>query len=39
MDRREEEKMLEAKWIVDTQLLLSQLSHLDADEGLSEPSS
>jgi hypothetical protein len=39
IDRREEEKMLEAEWIADTQLQLSQLSYLDADEGLPEPGS
>jgi hypothetical protein len=39
MDKREEEKMLEAEWIADTQLQLSQLLHLDADEGLLEPGS
>jgi hypothetical protein len=37
IDRREEEKMLEAEWIADTQLQLSQLSYLNADEGLLEP--
>jgi hypothetical protein len=39
MDKREKEKMLEAEWIADTQLQLSQLSYLGADEGLPEPSS
>ena len=39
MDRREDKKMMEAEWIADTQLQLSQLSYLDANEGLPEPGS
>jgi hypothetical protein len=30
--RREEQDLVEAAWVADTQLRLSQLSHLDADE-------
>jgi len=30
--RREEQDLVEADWVADTQLRLSQLSHLDADE-------
>jgi hypothetical protein len=31
-ERREEEDLVEAAWVADTQLQLSQLSHLDANE-------
>jgi hypothetical protein len=31
-ERREEEDLVEAAWVADTQLRLSQLSHLDANE-------
>jgi len=39
MDRREEEKMLEAEWIANTQLQLSQLCYLNANKGLPGPGS
>jgi hypothetical protein len=39
MDKREEEKKLDAERIADTQLQLSQLSYLGADKCLPEPGS
>ena len=36
---REEERLVEAAWVADTQLQLSQLSYLDADEDQQSSSS